>query len=259
MKNSKEENKPKFVYLMNETTLKTLWTSKDKDVKNYLVRMINSIVGFDVSDFKLESNESILSITQDKIENKDTITKINFIFNEKYSFTLEHKGEHFISSLLDDKEAKRILKAKTKPQINVIEINFVGFGSSEPGEMISEVFYLGLGNKISHPHMTIHNIYLADIKDLALKKEKSKDNLDINDIAMLSCDDYEEMEEFAKGNKEREKVIETLKKLSQNKKFIPFYLQSEFEKMEYIKAKIALFEYILNKRPCMTKIDYFNY
>ena len=49
--------KIKFISLLNDLTFKTLWIKGSVKTRKYLNELIAKIVGFDVSDFVLSSNE----------------------------------------------------------------------------------------------------------------------------------------------------------------------------------------------------------
>ena len=62
---NKKDKLKGFISPMQDMVFKTLWSKGDEGTKEYLNRIIAYIVGYDVKDFNITSNE--LPINSDKV------------------------------------------------------------------------------------------------------------------------------------------------------------------------------------------------
>ncbi len=88
-----------FLSPMQDMVFKALWINGNPDVREYLNRIISYVVGFDIKDFDITSNElpitnkdSIANKVDILLESKDKLHKINIELNPINKKTTSNKN-----------------------------------------------------------------------------------------------------------------------------------------------------------------------
>lgn len=128
-----KKNKLKFISLMQDNIFKTLWSTKDEGVKEYLNRVISYIIGYDVKDFNLSTNElplnnqySIANRVDILLESKDKLKKVNIELNPINKKTTDNKNISYLFKIASEFYAGMGID-KYNNDINVEQINLNGF------------------------------------------------------------------------------------------------------------------------------------
>ena len=225
---NKKDKLKGFISPMQDMVFKTLWSKGDEGTKEYLNRIIAYIVGYDVKDFNITSNE--LPINSDKsiankvdilLESKDKLHKVNIelnpinkkiTFNKNISYLFKIAGEFYAG----------MSEEKYKNDIHVEQVNLNGFYHEIKDIATADYMLYDIKNKLENKSIKIHDIYLPRMKELCY------DNNEIYlDFAMFMCTSFEEMEKYICGNKERKCVMENLKNFVLNEN-LPTYDYEEY-------------------------------
>lgn len=112
--------------------------------------------------------------------------------------------------------------------IDVEQINLNNFYNQENNN-IPECTYIITDpkNNIIKKGIKIHDIYLPKIKKMCYDDSSEL----YKDLVMFKAESYEEMALMAKGNKEREMIMEDLKRLGSNPEFTDYYDHEEFQEI----------------------------
>lgn len=230
-----ENIEPKFISLMNDMTFKTLWVKGSVLTKKYLNDIITKIVGLDVSDFNLSSNElglnnykSIANKVDILLVNEDKKIKVNVELNKNYSKYLMRKNDTYIYKLAGETYAGNEKDKKYKYEINVTQVNINNFYNPE-NINISMNYYINADpiNNLVKEGIKIYNLYLPKIKEMCYD---GSENL-YKDLEMFLAANYEEMELMVRDSKERKAVMEDLKKLGSDTEFVDLYDHDEFQEI----------------------------
>lgn len=225
----------KFISPLNDMTIKTLWVKGSSDTKRYLNRFTSNVVGYDVSKYVLFSNELGL-IDYKSIANKvdillvspDNKRKINVELNRNYSKYLSRKNDTYIYILAGNTYAGVKKEEKYKFAIDVEQININNYFNRENRNIAQNSYVLAdRENNLIREGIKIHELYLPKIKEICYDSSNEL----YKDLAMFKAQSYEELEEIAKGDKEREAVVADLKKLGSDAEFVDYYDHDEFQEI----------------------------
>ncbi len=225
---NKKDKLKGFISPMQDIVFKTLWSKGDDSTMEYLNRIISYVVGFDVKDFSIISNElpiesskSIANKVDILLESKDKLHKINIELNpinkkitanKNISYLFKIAGEFYSGS-----KEERYLN-----DIHVEQVNLNGFYHEIKDIAIADYKLYDIKNKLENKSIKIHDVYLPRMKELCY------DNNEIYlDFAMFMSQSFEEMEKYIKGNKERKSVMENLKNFVINEN-LPTYNYEEY-------------------------------
>jgi len=221
---------PRFINLTKDSVFKTLYLKNNKDVFKFYERVIEYISKLKLSDYELTMNElpkdsyeSIFNRTDILMNTKDNKKFLNIEMNNKYSIILINKNNTYLLKIAGDFYAGK--EKRYSEEIIATQINFNNFRSKvNPGIDISHSYFFDPINKIVRMNVDIYDVYLPIFKELCYDNEE-----DIyKDLAMFTCDSYEEMEELAKDNKERTAIMEMLKEYGKDKKYVDYYDHEEY-------------------------------
>ena len=236
LKEIKNESReyPVFVCLLSYFAFKTLWILGDKLVREFFNRVIYNVVGFSIRNYYLSSNElgtlnykSIANKVDALLVSPDKKTKVNIELNRYKTATLINKNNSYLMKL--GGEAYAGMDDKYQFNIEVTQINVNSFSSLfDPDYTINEYGFYNKKTMTERMNVKIFDITLPNKENLCydISEEFRKD------LEMFSATSYEEMARIAEGNKEREAVMEALKRLGSDPEFVDYYDHEEFEELE---------------------------
>lgn len=217
-----------FISPMQDMVFKTLWSKGDEGTKEYLNRIISYVVGFNVKDFNLASNElpinsekSIANKVDILLESQDKLHKINIELNPINKKITANKNISYLFKIAGEFYS-RMGEEKYKKDIHVEQVNLNGFYHEIKDIATADFKLYDIKNKLENKTIKIHDIYLPRMKELCY------DNNEIYlDFAMFMCSSFKEMEGYICGNKERKCVMENLKNFVLNEN-LPTYDYEEY-------------------------------
>lgn len=196
---------------------------------------MSSIVGYDISKHNLFSNElglnnykSVANKVDFLLVSEEQKDKINIELNRNYSKYLVHKNDSYIYKLAGEFYAG--LENKYTEEINVKQINLNNFYNHDNKNIPMNYFIVHDPiNNLVKEGIKIYDMYLPKIKEMCYNCNEEL----YKDLAMFEVNNYEEMAQLAKYNKEREAVMEDLKKLGSDTEFTDLYDHEEFERLKH--------------------------
>lgn len=236
MTNKKERflSVPRFISPLSDLTFKALWILGNKDIREYLNRIIYNVVGFSVRDFTLSSNElgiinykSIANKVDTLLISPDKKIKVNIELNRFKTKTLINKNDSYLLKI--GGEAYTSFEEKYGFNISVAQVNLNTFRSHyDPEYTVNEYGFYNKKTLTERMNVKIFDITLPNKKDSCydISDEYRKD------LSMFTAKSYEEMSLISEGNKERVAVMEFLKRLGSDTEFVDYYDHEEFERAE---------------------------
>ncbi len=226
-----------FLSPMQDMVFKALWINGGPDVREYLNRIISYVVGFDIKDFDITSNElpitnkdSIANKVDILLESKDKLHKINIELNPINKKTTSNKNISYLFKIAGEFYSGKG-DEKYNYDIHVEQVNLNGFYHEMKDIAIADYKLYDVKNNLENKSIKIHDIFLPRIKELCY------DNNEIYlDCAMFMCSSFKEMEKYIRGNKERKSVMETLEHFVLNKN-LPTYDYGEY--LECLHKEVA--------------------
>lgn len=221
--NKIKENK-NFISPTEDIIFKSMWLKGNPYVRTFLERIVEYSIGHKLKDYIIGSNELGIR-TEKSIANKVDILLISKDETEKTDIEMNRLEDHdakaiehilnksdiyltnIVSSFYDNKKNAD----RYKSPIKVEQVNFNTFHCVE-NPLISRLDFefVDKNYQISKDGIKSHHIYLPRMKELCY----TENNQDIyKDFAIFMCESYEEMENLAIGNKEREEVVKFIKGL----------------------------------------------
>ena len=136
---------------------------------------------------------------------------------------------NFVANFYNDLEERTY-----KETIRVEQVNFNAYYCKE-NKLISRLDFefVDLNYLIIKNGIKSHLLYLPRLRDLCYNQREEI----YKDFALLLCNSYEEMEEVASGNKEREEVVRFIKSLGADNMFIDESIKREYERIDAEMAK----------------------
>ncbi len=227
-----------FVSPMQDTIFKALWTNGTPETKEFLTRIISYIIGKDIRNYHISSNE--IPVTSRKsIANKcdillisdDNLHKVNIELNPVESGTTVNKNSSYLFKLAGEFYSGMKKEKKYKDDILVEQVNLNDFLHKQKEIAFATYRLYDVKNKIEMRSIKIHDIFLPRIQKMCY------DNNEIYlDLAMFTCHSYAEMEKYICGNKERESVMKQLQNFIYDEN-IPTYDYEEY--LEILKSELT--------------------
>lgn len=163
----------KFISLMSDMTIKTLWVKGDIPSREFLNRIISNVVGFDVRKYTLFSNElgkesykSLAKKVDILLVSPDKNTKINVELNKRFTKELINKNDSYILKIGGETYAGLAYEQKYSFSIRVIQVNINGFRSQYDTEFTINEY--SLNNKKTNKERMGIKIY-----DISLPKDEN--------------------------------------------------------------------------------------
>ncbi len=223
-----------FISLTNDTLFKTLWLNGSHETKSYLNRIFSYLLNINIKDYYLEINElpeeqisSIHNRVDILLVSKDNKTKINIELNPQYNKYLRNRNESYLYRLAGDFYAgKRDIKYQDP--IDVRQINLNNFISRDNKD-IGIIEYIMSNHKYK---LVLNSIKIIDIYlPVVINPCYNIDEEIKLDFKMFKAQSFKEMEEIAKGNKERMAVMRDIKDIiAENNRLIREYEEREYQK-----------------------------
>ena len=231
----KTEEKNRFIPLTFDPLFKSLWRNSHSSSKKFLYRVFNNILGFDISNYTILPNElvikrskSVHNIVDILLESPDKKVIVNIEMNTQYHSNLRNRNESYLYKIAGDfydsgEEEKYVKK------INVYQINLNLFTSRDDKNIGISTYSM----KDSENSLDLKSIKIIDIFIPTICETWYNIDTEIQlDYKMFNAKSYEEMEEYAKGNKERMSVMKDIKEqLAKYKR-----IERKYDAEEYIKS-----------------------
>ncbi len=227
-----------FISPMQDTIFKALWNNGTPETKEFLRRIISYIIGKDIRNYHISSNE--IPVTSRKsIANKcdillisdDNLHKVNIELNPVKADTTVNKNSSYLFKLAGEFYSGMKKKDKYKDDILVEQINLNGYPHEQKEIAFATYRLYDVKNKLEMKSIKIHDIFLPRIQKMCY------DNNEIYlDLAMFTSHSFEEMKKYICGNKERESVMKELQNFIYDEN-IPTYDYEEY--LEILKSELT--------------------
>lgn len=197
----------KFVSLFNDLTFRSIWNNGKVYAKEYLYRLIESILGYKVDNYNLVTRrigdnylKGLLFISE------DNLSKIFIEFNNSKRSNVVLNKDDLLSIIADD-----FYQTDKDLYLSSIRIDYIRFNSCKNynKDIIScwKLFDSGI------------NFFDVNLCNLSEDMVSERDI----DLKMLVANNYDEMEQLVADDVLRKFLFNELKKLSCNKKFCDSY------------------------------------
>lgn len=229
-----------FISPTRDVVFKTMWIRGNEHIKKYLERMIEFSINKPLGEYTLDTNElgivsyeSIANIVDIILLSVDGLEKTNIEMNRIGESKLSikkanNKSRVYLASLVDSFFDKMPKEMRYAIPIRVNQINFNTFYCPYDNEIERLDFYFKDDNKmVVDDYMQTHHLFLPQLKNLCYNKDEDV----YKDFALLMANSYEEMEKYAKGNKEREEVVKFLKKLGKDGELMALIDREEYNQI----------------------------
>ena len=214
-----ENNEPKFVSLVSDTTFKYLW--KNERTNSWIREIVESKTGIDLSNYHLSDNEMN---TGSKIKDYRTdLTlsndKDNVIIemNNDYYESAEIKGRQYLfrkaGFSFDSSEKYNEIRTTTLIMFN----NYLKKGFEEQAIINSWFGAHELG--IKYEDIEMFEIFLPIFNKVCYHRSNEIDKR----LRLFSCTSYEEMYSIVDKDDPNYFIIEELRRLGMNNKFVDEY------------------------------------
>lgn len=167
-----KEEKDQFVSLMQDNIFKTVWSSGNEKVKKYLNRIISYIIGYNVKDFHLSTNElplnnslSIANKVDILLESNDKLKKVNIELNPINKKITENKNLSYLFKIAGEFYAG-MEQDRYVNNINVEQVNLNGFYHEKKTLHMRLIQYTMLKIKRKKKSIKIHDVFLPRMKEL---------------------------------------------------------------------------------------------
>ena len=209
-----EEAEEKFLPLTNDYLFQSLWTEGSIESKKFLYRFISNIVGIDISKFEVKNNEIGIEAGKGKrnrldilLESSDKKIKIDIELNTQYYKGLRNRNESYLYRIAG-RYFKRGSKNKYKDKITVYQVNLDLFSLRDDKKIGISTYSM----KDKENDLDLNSIKIIDIFIPTICKTWYNIDTEIQlDYKMFIAKNYEEMEKYAKDNKERRAIMEDIK------------------------------------------------
>ncbi len=205
-----------FRPLSTDYIFKSLWLNGTNDTKEYFYRLINRIVGYDIKDYTFFANELPINKNNginNKVDfllvSKDQSRKINIELNRVYYKSLMNRNESYLYKIAGNFYTKKT-KDEYDKKLLIDQINLNCFKSpNDKAITISEFTMKDNINNLDLKSIRIINIYIPTLSMSCYNNDKEEQL----DYKMFLAQSFKEMEEIAKGNKERMSVMKDLRRM----------------------------------------------
>lgn len=216
--------KPLFIKLKRDYVFKTLMIFGSSKTKNKLFSILSDILGYDISSYYLTCTD-IGKSTFESVFNKMDILLysntdkklINVELNANYDKKYRNKNDTYLYKIAGEYYTyiNKTGNKKYKSYIKVEQININCFKCLEDEHVFHSTFtFYDETNKLVDTSIKKHNIYIVKNKNICYDDEKLKD------YQLFVCESYEEMEKLIGNDEGRKGIMEDLKKLGSDIKFI---------------------------------------
>ena len=195
---------------------KSLWLNGGPNTKNFFYRLINRLVGYDVSDFTFYYNElpvSKYNVVFNRIDiilvSKDKSRRVNIELNRKYKKSLMNRNESYLYRIAGNFYNSKEKDSYEKPLL-VDQVNLNCFESPDNKALHQSTFTMkDQKNNLDLKSIRIINVYLPTLSIKCYNEDEEA----MLDYKMFMAQSFEEMAQYVKGNKERMSVLKTLEQL----------------------------------------------
>jgi predicted transposase/invertase (TIGR01784 family) len=186
---------------------------------------------FDLDKYHLTSEE-LTVVNKNDIKNR--VDLLLTIDDENYFLNIEanigNKDYYSNRNLIYQSKIVLYIFRKTsdyKKNFKIIQININDIKCPIDDEIISSTMTMyDTRNDIKDERIITHNLYLGKFKKLTYNKLNEMEK----NLAMLVCNDKHMMEELAKGNELRSKIMSDYKKKISDEEFIEALFDPEWDK-----------------------------
>ena len=214
-----ENNEPKFVSLVSDTTFKYLW--ENERTNSWIREIVESKTGLNLSDYHLSDNE--MNTGSDVKDYRTDITlsneKDNVIIemNNNYYDSAEIKGRQYLfrkaGFSFDSSEKYNDIRTCTLIMFN----NYLKKGFEEQAIINSWFGAHELG--IKYEDIEMFEIFLPIFNKVCYHRSNKVDKR----LRLFSCHSYEEMYSIVDKDDPNYFIIEELRRLGMNNKFVDEY------------------------------------
>lgn len=214
-----ENNEPKFVSLVSDTTFKYLW--KNERTNSWIREIVESKTGLNLSDYHLSDNE--MNTGSDVKDYRTDITlsneKDNVIIemNNNYYDSAEIKGRQYLfrkaGFSFDSSEKYNDIRTCTLIMFN----NYLKKGFEEQAIINSWFGAHELG--IKYEDIEMFEIFLPIFNKVCYHRSNEIDKR----LRLFSCNSYDEMYSIVDKDDSNYFIIEELRRLGMNNKFVDEY------------------------------------
>lgn len=227
--------------LTNDIVYKTLWYRGNKYVRKYLLRMIESVIGYSLEDYTLGANElGVVSYKQiaNKVDillfspNKEHIVEIemNRALKEKSSKSsikiAENKSLIYLTNITSNFYNELDEEYKTEIDVKQVNLNAYYCPYDKDVEKLCFELYEKVA-KITKKGIKEYDLYLPRIRDLCYnERDENK-----KDYALLMSRTDEERIKLSKDNKERLETVKLFNSLRKEDDFMAIIDREKYEKI----------------------------
>ena len=214
-----DNNEPKFVSLVSDTTFKYLW--KNERTNSWIREIVESKTGLNLSDYHLSDNE--MNTGSDVKDYRTDITlsnnKDNVIIemNNDYYDSAEIKGRQYLfrkaGFSFDSSEKYNEIRTCTLIMFN----NYLKKGFEEQAIINSWFGAHELG--IKYEDIEMFEIFLPIFNKVCYHRSNEIDKR----LRLFSCNSYDEMYSIVDKDDPNYFIIEELRRLGMNNKFVDEY------------------------------------
>lgn len=211
--------KVKFISLLNEATFKNIWEYGFQYSKEYLYRIIGTIVDYKVDKFRLvERTIGDYELSGILLLSPDNLKKIYIEFNNYYKNDKDDDKDYYLYKTIDE-----IYSSNQDEYMKDVQIDYIKFNN-----------FCNYNRKLIYKEKLEDNINVYNI-NIPLLKECYVDDLFCKDLSMFKTSSYEEMKEFIEGDILRDSVYRYLLELGENE-----YFCSKYEYADYIEELLHM-------------------
>lgn len=212
-------NEPKFVSLVSDTTFKYLW--KNKRTNSWIREIVEAKTGIDLSDYHLSDNEMNTGSRVKDYRTDITLSndKDNVIIemNNDYYDSAEIKGRQYLfrkaGFSFDSSEKYNEVRITTLVMFN----NYLKKNFEEQAVINSWFGAHELG--IKYDDIEMFEIFLPIFKNMCYHRSNIIDKR----LRLFSCTSYDEMYSIVDKDDPNYFIIEELRRLGMNNKFVDEY------------------------------------
>ncbi len=227
-----------FISPMQDTIFKALWNNGTPETKEFLARIISHIIGKDIRQYHIASNEipvkskkSIANKCDILLVSNDNLHKVNIELNPVKADTTVNKNSSYLFKLAGEFYSGMKKADKYKDDILVEQVNLNGYPHKQKEIAFATYRLYDVKNKLEMKSIKIHDIFLPSIQKICY------DNNEIYlDLAMFTSHSFEEMKKYICDNKERESVMKELQNFIYDEN-IPTYDYEEY--LEILKNELT--------------------
>lgn len=217
------------ISLINDCVFKTMF-KESSEFRKLLNKIFKFYFDFDLSRYNLTSEElEIVDLNdiKNKVDLLLTDNENNYFLNIEvnrinnkyyYNRNLSYEAKIILHVFRNTKDYEKKFK--------VMQININNFPCPDDKEIISTTMTMyDIKNNIKDERVVTHNLYLGKFKKIDYNTLSDIEK----DLALLNCDNLEEMKVLAKSNSTREKIMSEFKRKITNEEFLEALFDPEIE------------------------------